>query len=168
MVCEIAMDEQQQAEWSDELTGILDDIAANSLVLAEAHRRKYIRYKSYAHCFEIPVIIMSVISSTIAAGPTQPNCLDVGEEKYECFSRRKKHPSCAFGEDENTQANTGWSISCNNLHVHCNRCWKVRNRRRRKTRKKRSAFCINFTTEPSCLSRRGRGIGEGYLIAFAN
>lgn len=71
MVCEIAMDEQQQAEWSDELTGILDDIAANSLVLAEAHRRKYIRYKSYAHCFEIPVIIMSVISSTIAAGLTE-------------------------------------------------------------------------------------------------
>lgn len=54
--------------WSDEIETLLEKIRINSVVLAETHRRNYYEYKSLSRYFDIPIIIISVLSSSFSVG----------------------------------------------------------------------------------------------------
>lgn len=56
--------------WSEEINNILEKIRLNSIELSIRHRNNYYEYKGYSKYFDIPVIVVSVISSSFSVGAT--------------------------------------------------------------------------------------------------
>lgn len=54
--------------WTTEVNSLLNKLRINSIELSERHRKNYYEYKHYNNYFDIPVIIMSVISSSFSVG----------------------------------------------------------------------------------------------------
>ena len=52
--------------WSDEVNNILDKIRLNAIELSTRHRNNFHEFKSYSKYFDIPVIVVSVLSSSIS------------------------------------------------------------------------------------------------------
>jgi hypothetical protein len=60
--------EEYKTSWTQEVEGILEKIRINSNLLSERHRKNFYLYKSYSKYFDIPIIIVSVISSSFSVG----------------------------------------------------------------------------------------------------
>lgn len=52
----------------DEIETLLEKIRINSVVLAETHRRNFYEYKNLSRYFDIPIIVISVLSSSFSVG----------------------------------------------------------------------------------------------------
>jgi len=57
--------------WSTEIDDLLERLRVNSVNLSEYHRKRYYDYKSYGKWFRIPIIILSIVNSTMSVGLTQ-------------------------------------------------------------------------------------------------
>ena len=51
-----------------EIEELLEKIRINSIVLAEIHRKNFYEYKNISRYFDIPIIIISVLSSSFSVG----------------------------------------------------------------------------------------------------
>jgi hypothetical protein len=54
--------------WSTGLVAVLDAIRKNSVHLSNYHKKRYLKYKSYAKYFKIPLIVLSGLNSVISVG----------------------------------------------------------------------------------------------------
>jgi len=54
--------------WTDEVNSILEKMRKNSIELSHRHRLNFYEYKSYSKYFDIPIIIVSVLSSSFSVG----------------------------------------------------------------------------------------------------
>ena len=54
--------------WSDEVEQLLEKIRINSVVLSERHRSNFYEYKSLSKWFDLPIIVISVLSSSFSVG----------------------------------------------------------------------------------------------------
>ena len=54
--------------WNDNIEQLLERIRANSIALSDKHRKVFYEYKGYSKYFDIPVIIVSVLSSSFSVG----------------------------------------------------------------------------------------------------
>jgi hypothetical protein len=54
--------------WTPEVNTLLNKLRVNSIELSERHRKNWFEYKHYSKYFDIPVIVMSVISSSFSVG----------------------------------------------------------------------------------------------------
>ena len=52
----------------EEIEVLLEKIRINSVVLAETHRRNFYEYKNLSRYFDIPIIVISVLSSSFSVG----------------------------------------------------------------------------------------------------
>lgn len=55
-------------EWSDEIVDLLERLRRNSVSLSEYHRKRFYYYKGFSKYFDMPILVMSVISSSFAVG----------------------------------------------------------------------------------------------------
>jgi hypothetical protein len=53
--------------WTRDITIILDKIRKNSYALHKKHTKRYIEYKSLSRYFDLPVIVLSVFSSSFSS-----------------------------------------------------------------------------------------------------
>ena len=53
---------------NDEIEVLLEKIRINSVILAEIHRKSFYKYKTISKYFDIPIIIISVLSSSFSVG----------------------------------------------------------------------------------------------------
>jgi hypothetical protein len=58
----------EASTWSPGLISVLDAIRKNSVHLSIYHKRRYLKYKSYAKYFKIPLIVLSGLNSVISVG----------------------------------------------------------------------------------------------------
>ena len=58
----------EASNWSPGLISVLDAIRKNSVHLSAYHKRRYLKYKSYAKYFKIPLIVLSGLNSVISVG----------------------------------------------------------------------------------------------------
>ena len=56
--------------WTEEVNNILEKIRKNSIELSNRHRLNFYEYKGYSKYFDIPIIIVSVLSSSFSVGAT--------------------------------------------------------------------------------------------------
>jgi len=56
--------------WTDEIETILEKMRKNSIELSTRHRNNYYEYKGYSKYFDIPIIVVSVVSSSFSVGAT--------------------------------------------------------------------------------------------------
>ena len=54
--------------WSDEVNTLLEKMRKNSIELSERHRKNFYEFKGYSKYFDIPIIIVSVLSSSFSVG----------------------------------------------------------------------------------------------------
>ena len=54
--------------WSPEVVDVLERLRLNCNILSEHHRRRFFYYKGYSKYFDIPVLILSVLGSSLAVG----------------------------------------------------------------------------------------------------
>ena len=54
--------------WNENIEQLLERIRANSIALSEKHRKVFYIYKGYSVYFDIPVIVVSVLSSSFSVG----------------------------------------------------------------------------------------------------
>ena len=54
--------------WTDEVNEILEKLRKNSIELSHRHRKTFYEYKSYSKYFDIPIIVVSVLSSSFSVG----------------------------------------------------------------------------------------------------
>ena len=54
--------------WTDEVNEILEKLRKNSIELSHRHRKNFYEYKSYSKYFDIPIIVVSVLSSSFSVG----------------------------------------------------------------------------------------------------
>ena len=52
----------------DEIETLLEKIRINSVILTEIHRKSFYKYKTISKYFDIPIIIISVLSSSFSVG----------------------------------------------------------------------------------------------------
>ena len=62
--------EEYKSSWTPEIENILEKIRINSNMLSDKHRKNFYTFKSYSKYFDIPVIIISVLSSSFSVGAT--------------------------------------------------------------------------------------------------
>lgn len=53
---------------NEEIEVLLEKIRINSVILAEIHRKSFYQYKTISKYFDIPIIIISVLSSSFSVG----------------------------------------------------------------------------------------------------
>lgn len=56
--------------WTEEVNNILEKIRKNSIELSNRHRLNFYEYKGYSKYFDIPIIVVSVLSSSFSVGAT--------------------------------------------------------------------------------------------------
>lgn len=56
--------------WTEEVNNILEKIRKNSIELSNRHRVNFYEYKGYSKYFDIPIIVVSVLSSSFSVGAT--------------------------------------------------------------------------------------------------
>ena len=54
--------------WDKEICGLLEKIRLNSIMLCEKHKTKFYRYKNYSNYFDLPILVLSCISSPVSVG----------------------------------------------------------------------------------------------------
>ena len=54
--------------WTVEINEILEKMRKNAIELSNRHRNNYYEYKGYSKYFDIPVIVVSVLSSSFSVG----------------------------------------------------------------------------------------------------
>ena len=54
--------------WTTEINDILEKMRKNAIELSNRHRNNYYEYKGYSKYFDIPVIVVSVLSSSFSVG----------------------------------------------------------------------------------------------------
>lgn len=54
--------------WSKQIEAFLTKIRKNSILLSEKHKLNYYAYKQFNHYFEIPILVLSSISSPLSIG----------------------------------------------------------------------------------------------------
>lgn len=54
--------------WPDEVEHLLEKNRINSIVLSERHRSNFYEYKSLSKWFDLPIIVISVLSSSFSVG----------------------------------------------------------------------------------------------------
>ena len=59
--------------WSTDVDNVLEAIRANSLIMFEAHKERYLHLKSCLRYFKIPIIILSSCNSVLSVGGTSFN-----------------------------------------------------------------------------------------------
>ena len=70
--------------WSQEVEDLLNTIKTNSAELSELHRANWVQIKQRTKYFDIPVIILSIISSTFSVG-AKPYISQGGVSLTNCF-----------------------------------------------------------------------------------
>ena len=54
--------------WNENIEQLLERIRANSIALSDKHRKVFYEYKGYSKYFDIPIIVVSVLSSSFSVG----------------------------------------------------------------------------------------------------
>ena len=54
--------------WSNEIEILLEKIRLNSIVLSDRHRANFYEYKSLSKWFDLPIIVISVLSLSFSVG----------------------------------------------------------------------------------------------------
>ena len=55
-------------KWDKDVCIILEKIRLNSVLLSEKHKKKFYRFKSYSNYFDMPILILSCLSSPLSVG----------------------------------------------------------------------------------------------------
>jgi len=63
----------ESGTWNDNVMTLLDKIRLNSYQLSEKHRKRYIEFNSMSKYFDLPVIVMSVFSSSFSSLNSVPS-----------------------------------------------------------------------------------------------
>ena len=58
----------EKNSWPDEVEHLLEKIRINSVVLSERNRTNFYEYKSLSKWFDLPIIVISVLSSSFSVG----------------------------------------------------------------------------------------------------
>ena len=54
--------------WNEHVCTILQDVRINSIYLSEYHRNRFYKFKSFSKYFDLPVLVISALSSSFAVG----------------------------------------------------------------------------------------------------
>ena len=71
--------------WNDHVCGILRDVRINSIYLSEYHRNRFYKFKSFSKYFDLPVLVISALSSSFAVG-AQPYLTQGHISLVSCFT----------------------------------------------------------------------------------
>jgi hypothetical protein len=59
-------------KWTDDVIAILKKIRINSYLMSVKHKNRYIEFKEYSRYFDLPVIVLSIFSSTFISFQSVP------------------------------------------------------------------------------------------------
>jgi len=54
--------------WNEHVCSILTDVRINAIYLSEYHRNRFYKFKSFSKYFDLPILVISAISSSFAVG----------------------------------------------------------------------------------------------------
>ena len=56
------------SNWNEHVCNILTDVRINSIYLSEYHRNRFYKFKSFSKYFDLPILVISAVSSSFAVG----------------------------------------------------------------------------------------------------
>ena len=55
-------------DWNENVVSLLGDVRVNAVFLSEYHRNRFYNFKSFSKYFDLPILIISALSSSFAVG----------------------------------------------------------------------------------------------------